>query len=364
MSVLRCPGCGQEVSPLSPINTCPRCGEPLFLEVDSDEIVREGARSLVPRSLKKVSLGEGETPLIERGEFLLKLEFLNPTGSFKDRGASLTISRALLAGWGAVVEDSSGNAGIAVAAYAARAGIRARIYAPADAPQGKLRLIRAFGAEVVTAKTRDEAHRAALEDKSGVYVGHVVEPLFIEGMKDVALELLRSGERFDAIVVPVASGSLFLGLYKGFEELARLGLADGVPTMVPVEACGYVKLSGYLKTVELACEEGGKSLLADALRLTAVPRLRQIASMAARVSPYAIVVGDESIGRALRELYSMGLPVEPASAAVYAAAKYVARDIGGRVVVPLTGSGLKYVPVPSDILDGYLFGTPEPREQR
>ncbi len=361
MRVLRCPECGLEVPPLSPSNTCPRCGEPLFLEVDPEDIVREGARSLVPGDLKRVTLGEGGTPLIQHGRLLLKLEFLNPTGSFKDRGAALTISRALAAGWRTVVEDSSGNAGIAVAAYAARAGIRARIYAPADAPQGKLRLIRAFGAELMTARTRDEARRAALEDRSGVYVGHVVEPFFIEGVKDLALELVRSGERFDAIAVPVASGSLFLGLYKGFEELARLGLVDGVPTMVPVEACGFAKLTRYLKTVFLACEEGARSLLADALRLTAVPRLRQIAERAGRVSPYVIVVGDESIGEALRELYSIGLPVEPTSAAVYAAAKHVARDVGGRVVVPLTGSGLKYVPAPSELLDRYLFGAAPPR---
>lgn len=358
MPVLKCPECGLEVQPASPNHTCPRCGEPLFLEVDPEEVAREGTRSLVPGGLRRVTLGEGRTPLIEHGRFLLKLEFLNPTGSFKDRGAALTVSRALMAGWGTVIEDSSGNAGIAVAAYAARAGIRARVYAPADAPQGKLRLIRAFGAELVTARTRDEAHRAALEDGGGVYVGHVVEPFFVEGMKDVALELVRSGERFDAIVVPVASGSLFLGLYKGFEELARLGMADGVPTMVPVEACGYTKLAGHLRTVSLACEEGARSLLADALRLTIVPRLRQIVERSRRVSPYVVVVGDESTGEALRELYSIGLPVEPTSAAVYAAAKYVARDLGGRVVVPLTGSGLKYVPMPSEPLDRYLFGAP------
>ncbi|MEM1747087.1 MAG: pyridoxal-phosphate dependent enzyme [Sulfolobales archaeon] len=359
MYKLKCLKCGREVSPLSTGSTCPDCREPLFLDVSLDELAtREGIRSLVPEELKRVTLGEGRTPLVEQGRFLLKLEFLNPTGSFKDRGAALTISRALMAGWETVIEDSSGNAGIATAAYSARAGIKAKIYAPADAPQGKLRLIRAFGAKLETVKTRDEAHRAALEDRSGVYVGHVVEPFFIEGMKDIALELVHSGKKFEAIVVPVASGTMFLGLYKGFEELTKLGLVSEVPTLIPVEACGYAKLTQYLRTVSLACDEGGKSLLADALRLTIVPRLHQIAERARKVAPYVVVVGDDSIGEAIKELYSMGLPVEPSSAAVYAAAKYVAKDLSGRVVVPLTGNGLKYVPTPNELLDKYLFGGP------
>lgn len=358
MDKLKCPRCGHEVSPLSTSNTCPKCQEPLFLEIDIDKVTKEGAKSLVPRELKKITLGEGRTPLIHYERFLLKLEFLNPTGSFKDRGAALTISRALMAGWKNVIEDSSGNAGISTSAYSARAGIKAKIYAPADAPQGKLRLIKAFGAELETVRTRDEAHRAALEDRTGVYVGHVVEPFFIEGIKDIALELVNSGERFEAVVVPVASGTLFLGLYKGFEELVRLGLISEVPTLIPVEACGYSKLPRYMKTFSLACEEGGKSFLADALRLTIVPRLHQVVERTKKVSPYVVVVGDDAIGESLRELYSIGLPVEPSSAAVYAAAKHVAKDLGGQVVVPLTGSGLKYVPIPSELLDKYLYGEP------
>lgn len=356
MHRLWCPKCGNEVDPLSAVNTCPRCKEPLFLETSLSMVAKEGIESLVPAELRRVTLGEGRTPLIRHREFLLKLEFLNPTGSFKDRGAALTISRALMAGWGTVIEDSSGNAGIATAAYSARAGIKAKIYAPADAPQGKLRLIRAFGAKLETVRTRDEAHRAALQDRAGVYVGHVVEPFFIEGIKDIALELVNSGNKFKAVVVPVASGTMFLGLYKGFEELVNLGLISEMPTLIPVEACGYGKLSGHLRTVSLECGDGERSSLADALRLTIVPRLSQIAERAKRASPYVVIVGDRAIGKAVRELYSMGLPVEPSSAAVYAAAKHVLKDFGEQVVVPLTGSGLKYIPVPDKTLDEYVYG--------
>lgn len=355
MNMLKCPKCGAAVDVRSNYHTCPKCGEPLFLSVDLESIVKAGLKSLIPEGLKKVTLGEGRTPLIEHGNFLLKLEFLNPTGSFKDRGAAMTASRALIAGWTTIIEDSSGNAGIATAAYAARAGLKAKIYAPADAPQGKLRLIKAFGATLETAKSRDEAHKKALEDKEGVYVGHVVEPLFIEGIKDMALELVTSGVRFDALVVPVAAGTLFLGLYKGFEELVRVGLIDSIPTMIPVEACGYSKLTNYLKTVNIDCGDTERSFLADALRLLIVPRIKQIVERASKVSPYVVVVGDKAIGESLKELYSIGLPVEPSSAATYAAAKYVSKEIAGRVVVPLTGSGLKYVPVPNEVLDRYLF---------
>lgn len=353
--MLKCPKCGLEVDVSFIKHTCSKCGEPLLLEVDFEKIAERDIESLIPGELKKVTLGEGRTPLIDYRRFLLKLEFLNPTGSFKDRGAALTASRALIAGWKTVIEDSSGNAGIATAAYSARAGVKVKVYAPADAPAGKLRLIRAFGAELKTVRTRDEAHKAALNDQSGVYVGHVVEPLFIEGMKDIALELVNSKKRFEAIVAPVASGTLFLGLYKGFKELVKLGVIDEIPTLIPVEACGYTKLSKYLKSISLTCGENERSILADALRLTIVPRLHQIAEIAREVSPYTLTVGDETIGEALRELYSIGLPVEPSSAAVYAAAKYVAKEFSGNVVVPLTGSGLKYVPMPNELLDRYLF---------
>jgi threonine synthase len=355
MNVLMCPRCGNIVDLRSKHHVCPKCGEPLLFSTDLESVVRAGTKSLIPEGLKKVTLGEGRTPMIEHGRFLLKLEFLNPTGSFKDRGAAMSVSRALMAGWSTIIEDSSGNAGIATAAYAARAGLKVKIYAPADAPQGKLRLIRAFGATLETAKSRDEAHRKALEDGDGVYVGHVVEPMFIEGVKDMALELATSGIKFDALVVPVSSGTLFLGLYKGFEELVRIGLLDSIPTMIPVEACGYSKLAGYLKAEHLSCGDAERSLLADALRLTIVPRLKQIAERAAKVSPYVVVVGDKAIGESLKELYSIGVPVEPTSAAIYAAAKYVSKEVAGRVVVPLTGSGLKYVPVPNEVLDRYLF---------
>lgn len=353
--MLKCPRCGFELDITSPRHTCPQCGEPLFYVPDLSEIFRAGIKSLIPEGLKRVTLGEGKTPLIQHRDMLLKLEFLNPTGSFKDRGAALTVSRALIAGWRTIIEDSSGNAGISTAAYAARAGIRVKIYAPADAPQGKLRLIRAFGAILETAKTRDEAHKMAVEDGSGIYVGHVVEPLFIEGTKDIALELASSGEKFDAVIVPVASGTLFLGLHKGFEELSKLGVVDKVPMLIPVEACGFTKLSGYLKTVTLECDEGERSILADALRLTIVPRRLQILERATEVSPYVVVVGDRAIGESMKELFHIGLSVEPSSAAAYAAARYVAKDLGARVVVILTGSGLKYVPLPNETLDRYLF---------
>jgi threonine synthase len=357
MHVLRCPRCGIELDLLAKQHTCPRCGEPLLLKVELRVPEGEGLESLVPGGLKLVTLGEGRTPTVELGNYLFKLEFLNPTGSFKDRGASLSISRALKLGFRMVIEDSSGNAGISTAAYSARAGLKARVYVPKDAPQGKLRLIRAFGAEVVTSETRDEAHKRAVSDTSGFYVGHVVDPFFIEGIKDISLELYSVRRDLEVVVVPVASGTLFLGLLKGFEELRELGLIDEVPTLIPVEACGYSKLRGYLRSVYLECAESDKSLLADALRLTIVPRLRQIVEGALRAkAPYVAVVGDRAIGEALKELYSLGLPVEPSSAATYAAAKYVAKDLSTRVVVPLTGSGLKYVPVPSEPLDRYLFG--------
>jgi len=290
--------------------------------------------------------------LIKIGEnVFLKLENLNPTGSFKDRGASLAISWVKSKGYDLVIEDSSGNAGIAVAAYSAYANLRSRIYVPSDIPHGKYVMLRSLGAEVIKSGSRDDAHRAAITDSEGFYVGHTVNPFFIEGMKDIALELIKDvGNVPKTIIVPVASGTLILGLWKGFNELKQLGLINEVPRLISVQACGYSTLNGKVKTYFMECSI--KSKLADALRLTLVPRLDQIINVLKDVNGVNVVVGDTAIVKSLKILWGKGLMVEPSSATVYAAYEYL-RNIGEieePVILILTGSGLKYVDLIGDVL--------------
>ncbi len=337
-----CPRCGFKTFKNIESHTCPICGEPLLIELTRASLIN---RVFLPKLGVRVHLGEGSTPLVTLGKhgIYLKLEYMNPSGSFKDRGASLAISRALELGKKLVIEDSSGNAGLAYAVYAAYSGLRIRVYVPKDAPPGKLNAIRAVGADVVKADTRNLAREMALKDEEGYYVGHTLNPFFIEGVKILGLELAEEVPLVDTLVVPVAAGTIAIGVWKAFKELKEVDRAPRLPKLIAVQVCGYDYLSKYLKTYYLStCGEPSK--LADGLRLTDVPRTQQIVNVVRESQGFLVVVVDDLIGRYWRELLSMGLIVEPTSAVAYAAARELRRELGEKVVVPLTGSGLKYLP--------------------
>jgi threonine synthase len=323
---LYCPKCGFRLPPGRYAHRCPRCGSPLEL----DGPLR------VPRIL-----GEGRTPVVEVSRHgaraALKLEYLNPTGSFKDRGAAASVYHASLLGYGCVVEDSSGNAGLAIAAYAAHLGLRARIHTYRGAGRGKKALIRALGAELVEWPTRGEAAGAA-EGEAGecYYVAHTWSPVFLEGIAPIAGEL--SSYRGWRFIVPASSGTLLLGLWRG---AARLGWR---PRIVAVQAAGAASLLGRVPL--LARAGGSESRLADALVVRSPPRLEEMARAVREGGGGVVVVGDEAIVEALRELLSMGFIVEPSSAAAWAAYRALAEaGMAEDSVVFLTGSGLKYAEV-------------------
>src|SRR5437660_12820787 len=152
-----------------------------------------------------VSLGEGSTPLMAYDRFLLKLEGFSPTGSFKDRGAATAITAARARGARTVVEDSSGNAGTSVAAYAAAAGLRARIFAPEDIVAAKARAIVALGAELVRVSgPRSAVTAAAIEAARDAYdAGHARDDRFLEGTKTIAFELFEEmGSSLTDVITP------------------------------------------------------------------------------------------------------------------------------------------------------------------
>ncbi|MEM2025088.1 MAG: threonine synthase [Desulfurococcaceae archaeon] len=353
---IKCKLCGKVYGENYRLFRC-SCGGVLEVSIDlrsSKWLVNSNMRgvfrysNLLPDIYRHVSLGEGLTPTVFRSSgnnsLYFKLEHLNPTGSFKDRGSAVAVSKAVDLGVDEVLEDSSGNTGISIAAYAACAGIKARIYVPSDIPVGKYSLIKSFGAEVVRAGSRDEASRKVLSDLSnkGYYIGHTWNPYFVEGTKTLAYEVYEELKYVDYVVTPVASGTLLLGTWKGFNELAELGLMSTVPKLVGVQACGYDSLSRYLSEIIVA-ECASPTSLADAIRLTNAPRLPYIAEAIKKSGGFSVVVNDDLIVDALKDLYRMGLAVEPTSAAAYAAFKLARKELSGRVLIPLTGSGLKYL---------------------
>lgn len=355
---LLCSSCVELLPPDHRGWACPRCGSPLAVAVDYEFDVSAVKRdvasmwryeSALPFSLDEaVTLGEGYTPVVKRRlyglEVFLKLEYLNPSGSFKDRGACVAVTRAKRLGAELLHIDSSGNAGIATSAYGAAAGLSVRVYAPKDAPKGKLHAMMAFGAEIVLTDTRGLATGIATEaaESAGLYVGHSWNPFFLEGTKTFAFEVVEQlGWRApDSVVIPTASGSLLLGAYKGFLELLASGVIEEAPKLIAVQAEGYTPLYDALSPKPW---RGGVTKLADGLRVSDPPRLGEMIEAVKVTGGEVVVVTDEEIAKALAELVSMGFLVEPTSASALAALKKLAEagKVGDPVVVPLTGSGLK-----------------------
>jgi len=310
---LFCPRCGWESGGEEYYPRCPRCGSPLEIR---------GHLPRLPRTL-----GEGGTPLVRRGQIWYKLEYLNPTGSFKDRGTALSIALASRLGYKCVVEDTSGNTGISVAAYAAASGIRATIHSPTTIARGKAAIIKRLGAKLVLHKTREEAAAAAQRDSSRCfYVAHAYSPIFLEGISSIAGELKDVATR-TKVLVPVSSGTLLLGLARG---LRRLGVNSHIIAVQAVEAAS---LESSIPV--LARGSGKTSKLADALVLRNPPRLGEMARTARGV----VITSDPDIREAWVRLNRSGFIVEPSSATVEAARSMLGLS---RAVLILTGSGLKY----------------------
>jgi threonine synthase len=301
-----------------------------------------------------VSLGEGWTPLVA-GEWdavpvRYKLEFTMPTGSFKDRGTTVMVSYLRSRGIQRVLEDSSGNAGASLSAYAAAAGMACRILVPETASYPKIAQIAACGADVVTIKgSRQDVAEAALRQSAEIfYASHNWQPCFVEGVKTLAYELWEQlGFRApDNLVVPLGYGSNVLGAERGFDELVRNGEIARGPRLFGVQAAACAPFDAAFRV-------GAESLVPTAVAPTsaegiATARPTRVAEVlrAVRASGGAILAVEEAqIVGALRGLARRGLYVEPTSAV---AAAGLARLLtsgairpGETTVLVLTGSGLK-----------------------
>ena len=363
----RCTGCGKE-HPASTTNwRCPDCGGPFILSgtpsFAQSRIKRQDFSLWRYREFlrmgKPVSLGEGLTPLVKaKGcgvNALYKLEFLSPTGSFKDRAVCAMVSFLRSIGIGVVVEDSSGNAAASLSAYSARAGIRAKIFVPAYASPAKLRQIEIYGAELVSvAGTRIEATRAAeaAAQAGAYYASHYWNPVALEGLKTFAYELAEQlhWRCPDNLVVPCGHGTLLLGAYYGFRALAQSGVTTRMPRLFAVQAvaCAPIVEAFDAGRRESAPVEAGETV-AEGIRITEPVRSREILTALDQTQGRAVSVDEEEIQQARRQLVGSGLFVELTSAVAAAGLK---RLVDGGVIGPdectvvaLTGSGLKNLSV-------------------
>jgi len=363
--VLRCPRCGRTRPADMSTDVCRDCAAPLDVEyLDDHKPVGNSdtyeARTPVHDSSSGVSLGEGGTPCVHLkalGENLGmrrlhgKLEFLNPTGSFKDRGTAVMISVAMDHGVTELVEDSSGNAGASVSAYSARAGIKAHVFVPADAPQAKLRQIKVYGAEVHPIEGPRDAVTAAAMDyhrQHGlVYASHMLSPYFAEGTRTFAYEVAQQfdGALPDHIVFPVGNGSLFIGAFKGFCELQAAGRTDKIPRLHCVQARSVMPLVAAFTSQ--AWNPGTVSrTVAGGIAIAAPSRQEQILDILRQVEGTAVAVEESSIVKMQHALAEQeGIFAEPTSAAAFAGLEEIAKQgvirENDTVLVPVTGFGLK-----------------------
>jgi threonine synthase len=312
------------------------------------------AKALRVDSAHAVSLGEGGTPLVA-GEWkgasvLYKLEFMMPTGSFKDRGMTVMVSYLKSRGLDRVLEDSSGNAGASLAAYAAAAGMGCRILVPETASYPKIAQIAAGGADVVTIKgSRQDVAEAALRQSAEIfYASHNWQPFFVEGIKTLAYELWEQlgFQAPDNVVVPLGYGSNVLGCERGFDELLRRGEIGRRPRLFGIQAASCAPYyAAFRAGVEHLVPTSIAPTVAEGIASAKPTRVREVLR-AVRESGGAVVAVDEGeIVDALRVLARRGLYVEPTAAA--AAAGLTRLQATGAVrpeettVLVLTGSGLK-----------------------
>jgi len=354
-----CPECGHRPGPLA--WRCPQCGAPLEIEslppFDHTAIVpHEWSLWRYARMLpvsRQASLGEGMTPLAHAHlggiDFRAKLEYLNPTGSYKDRGTATMISHMLAHGASEVVEDSSGNAGASVAAYSSAGGIRARIFVPADALPGKKALIAAFGGALVEVDGPQRNRAAACVEaaKTTPYASHSWSPYFILGQMTAAWEIWEQlgGRAPDAVICPVGQGCLFLGLARGFRALDAAGLIERLPAMVAVQSSGCDPIVRAWESGADAPEAVTPTYsVADGILInTPAVRGREILATIRATGGAALRVEPRAILAARDAMTARGFVIEPTSAAAVAALPALRErgEAGAEWVVMLTGSGLK-----------------------
>ncbi|NMC47612.1 MAG: pyridoxal-phosphate dependent enzyme [Chloroflexi bacterium] len=301
------------------------------------------------------SLGAGFTPLLPCSIYdhkvLLKLDYLMPTGSFKDRGVELMMNALALAGVRQVVEDSSGNAGASVAAYAARLGMHASIFAPAHASPAKLAQIEVYGAQVHTIPgARQNASRAVMDavQNGMVYASHANNPVYLLGQQTAAWEIWEQMAFHvpDWVVVPVGQGGNLLGYYEGFRALLRSGMIERLPGIIAVQPQRLAPIcdayqQGWREWMPVSAPQVGS--VAEGLAITQPVRWKHIVDALDQSHGFCVRVPEEQILPAQYQLAKQGFYIEPTSAVVIAALPQIFNIVENnpRVVVSLTGSGLK-----------------------
>ena len=382
LSHLECSGCGKQYS-YNEIHTfCPICQSPLLSHYDLEKACRDVDRDQITRRKKgmwrwqellpvlqeenQIFLGEGDTPLLALprlqnvlglSNLYVKDESSNPTGSFKARGLAAAVSKAKELGVEKVIIPTAGNAGGAMAAYAARAGLRAHIFMPKDTPFANIEESRMAGADVILVDglISDAAGMAGEKARAEGWfdVSTFKEPYRVEGKKVMGYELAESfgWQLPDVIVYPTGGGTGLVGMWKAFAELEALGWLENTkrPRMVSVQAEGCAPVVRAFQKGASFCDFWTNAqTIASGLRVPKSFADHLILQDIYDSEGIAIAVSDESILESQKQLAGMeGIFAAPEGAATLAALKDLIRQgwvhPEEKIVLFNTGSGLKYI---------------------
>ncbi len=298
-----------------------------------------------------VSFEEGFTPLLESNiagiPVLIKQEHLFQTGSYKDRGASVLISKVKELGIKHVVEDSSGNAGCAIAAYAARAGIVCDIYVPASTSPAKLAQIQSYEANLhkINGSRKDTAQAVLAAAESIYYASHSWNPYFFQGTKTIAYEIWEQlgWDVPDILVLPVGNGTLLLGADIGFLDLFRAGMIPKIPRLIGVQAQNCAPLAATFSGRPFQLSQSINSgTMAEGIAITEPIRSSEILNAVNHSGGMFFTVTEKEIAKAFDESAKIGFYIEPTAATVVAAiSKFAGKLHNQRVVTVFSGHGLK-----------------------
>jgi threonine synthase len=377
---LKCPECGtlHNASVINTVCINESCKSTLFAQYDLDNTISKSILAGRPATMWRykeflpiaddkdiVTLGEGFTPIIpienlkrfaEGNEVFWKDESGNPTGSFKARGISAAVSKAKELGIEAIATPTAGNAGGALAAYAARAGIKAIVYMPKQTPQVFKDECRLYGAELVEIDGNiSDCGRLVNEHalvNNWFQVSTLKEPYRLEGKKTMGYEI---AEQFnwqlpDVIFYPTGGGTGLIGIWKAFDEMEQMGWIDSKrPRMVAVqsESCNGI-VSAFHAHKEVSEFADGGFTIANGLRVPKPYADKVILRVLRKSKGNAITISDEEMSVALKEIaLNEGMLIAPEGASLWQAYKKLKATNwvkpGEKILLINTGSGYKYL---------------------
>lgn len=356
---IRCLKCGEPFPEKGTPHCCPLCGglydyDSLWTfdsaQVDSSQpgLWRYRHTFGFADGIPALTIGEGNTPLLWDDvlgrKVAFKCEYANPSGSFKDRGTATLVAFLKARGVAEAVEDSSGNAGASFAAYAARAGIRARVFVPESASGPKRAQIEMYGAQLIPVPgPRFAATEAALRavKQGAVYASHAYLPFNLPGYGTAAYEIWEQvGGEIGAVVTPAGQGGFLLGMARGFQALVNAQLLKKMPGLIGVQAAVCAPLTAFAEGRSVEISEG--QTLAEGVRVRDPLRKAEVVNSVLHSGGRFVSAGEADILSGRDELAHRGFYVEPTSAIVWPALKSELSSLPDPVVIMLTGSGYKY----------------------